>query len=213
MLLSQIRFSALLITLLLFAVLNPLLEEIGLIRAQILLNISFTMILLSGTYAVTNTRRAFFSVMLLALSPVILMWFNLFFGWNVKLTIEILLATYFLVIAILILRRVLKDEKVTGEKISAALCVYFMLGILWAFFYSIASNLRPGSIVAAGSGFSQFVYYSMITLTTVGYGDITPVAPLTRSLAFVEAITGQFYLTVLVARLVGLHIVHAAKEK
>ena len=207
------RFSMLLFALLFLAILNPLLEEIGFIKAQILLNISFTFILLSGIYAVSKTRKALFVVATMGLLPATMMWLRPFFpGWNVQLSVEILLAFYFLLIAMAILMNVLKDERVTWEKISAALCVYFLIGLVWAFFYSIGSRLDPESFHLNGHDFSQFVYYSMITLTTVGYGDITPLTPFTRALAFVEAITGQFYLTVLVARLVGLHIVHASES-
>ena len=59
---------------------------------------------------------------------------------------------------------------------------------------------------------AQMVYYSFVTLTTLGYGDIVPIAPSARALATLEAITGQLYLTVLVARLVGLHITHSSKQ-
>ena len=59
----------------------------------------------------------------------------------------------------------------------------------------------------------EMIYYSFITLTTLGYGDIVPVSPSARSLATLEALTGQLYLTVLVARLVGLHITHASRRR
>ena len=59
---------------------------------------------------------------------------------------------------------------------------------------------------------SVFMYYSLVTLTTLGYGDITPVTPLARNLAAFEAAMGQLYIAILVARLVGLHIVHSGQE-
>jgi Ion channel len=207
------RFSILLFSLLLLALLNPLLEEIGLVKAQILLNISFTLVLISGIYAISRTKRALIIVLFMASVPLILMWLKPYFPtWNVQLTLEIILATYFLVIAIVVLTKVIKNERVTWEKISAALCVYLLIGMVWAFLYSISEKIHPASFELKGVSFSQFVYYSMITLCTVGYGDITPLAPFVRALAYVEAITGQFYLTVLVARLVGLHIVHESEQ-
>jgi voltage-gated potassium channel len=213
--LARMRFSILLGTLLFLALLSPLLEELGFVRAQILLNLSIILILLSGAYAVANTKKAFLIILLLALCPVILMFLKPYVPWSVQLAVEISVAIFFVMIAAMLLRTVLKNERVTWEKISAALCFYFLIGIIWAFFYYMIYNFHPESIRLAGNAtdFSPFVYYSMITLTTVGYGDITPVSPFTRSLAFVEAIIGQFYLAVLVARLVGLHIVHASDEK
>jgi voltage-gated potassium channel len=210
MIILRKRFTLLLIALLFLAIVNPLLEEIGFVRASIPLNIS--LILLSGAYAATNRAKTFVMIIAVALSPIILMWFQPFFHWNFQLAVEILIAGFFVVIAAVILKQVLKDEKVTWEKISAAFCFYLLIGIVWGFFYHIISNLRPGSFLILGTGFSQYVYYSMITISTVGYGDIIPLTPFTRALAYVEAISGQFYLTVLVARLVGLHIVHASRE-
>lgn len=60
---------------------------------------------------------------------------------------------------------------------------------------------------------AEMIYYSFVTLTTLGYGDIVPVSPSARSLATLEALTGQLYLTVLVARLVGLQITHSARRR
>ena len=211
MLAATSRFTILLCALLLFAIINPLFEEIGFQRAQVVLNLSFTFILFSGIFAVSRTRKSFFIVLIMGMIALALMWLKPFLpDWNVELCVKILLAFYFLLIAIIILKSVLQNEKVTWEKISAALCVYLLIGIVWAFFYSIADALDAESFKLEQNTFSPFVYFSMITLTSVGYGDIVPITPLARSLAFVEAITGQIYLTVLVSRLVSLHIVHAS---
>ena len=83
----------------------------------------------------------------------------------------------------------------------------------------LARGLQPGSFVALSAvapndyvaRCMEMRYLSFMTLTTVGYGDIVPHSPATRTLAALEAVAGQIYLTVLVARLVGLHIVHADK--
>jgi voltage-gated potassium channel Kch len=92
------------------------------------------------------------------------------------------------------------------------------MGYAWTFAYALVDETQPGSIVALSAippadyvaGVLQMRYFSFMTLTTVGYGDIVPHSAAARTLAALEAITGQIYLTVLVARLVGLHIVHAA---
>jgi hypothetical protein len=107
------------------------------------------------------------------------------------------------------LSHVLKDEVVTGEKVSAAICVYLFIGLIWAFLFSLTHHFQARSFSIENIVLSDFVYYSFITLSTLGYGDITPLSSSARALSYVEAITGQIYLTVLVARLVGLHIVHS----
>jgi len=101
---------------------------------------------------------------------------------------------------------VVKKGRVTGEKIAAAICAYMLLGVLWALLYSLLYSLSAGSFNIEKPEMSDFVYYSFVTLSTVGYGDITPLTASARALAYVEAITGQIYLAVLVAGLVGMHI-------
>jgi len=112
-----------------------------------------------------------------------------------------------------------RSRCVDGNMISASLCCYLLLGLLWANFYSLAAFLQPDAFAMGGvegtmhfgiQGSIQPVYYSFVTLTTLGYGDIQPTVPLTQMLAIVEALLGQLYLVVIVARLVGLHI---AQEK
>ena len=100
-----------------------------------------------------------------------------------------------------------------------------LVGLAWAFLFSLLEVLQPGSFnlpelsaepldLAAMEvrRLSVFMYYSLVTLTTLGYGDITPVTPLARNLAAFEAVMGQLYIAILVARLVGLHIVHAGQD-
>ncbi len=103
----------------------------------------------------------------------------------------------------------------TADKIFAAICVYLLVGYGWAFIYALIDDLQPGAfpnLSVQAKDFSgrvmQLRYFSFMTLTTVGYGDVVPLSPIARTMAALEAIMGQVYLTILVARLVGLHIVH-----
>ena len=122
-------------------------------------------------------------------------------------------AMFFLFNAITISSYVLQQKNVTHGMIFGAVCGYLLVGVSWAFTYSFVALLEPGSFAIAVSGqtsqgdvLPDFFYYSFVTLTTLGYGDITPVGPFARSLSTLEAVVGQIYLTVLIARLVGLHI-------
>jgi voltage-gated potassium channel len=119
--------------------------------------------------------------------------------------------------SITILGYVLRSGKVTTDKIFAAIYVYMLIGFAWAFAYAFLEEIAPGSFVALPetdrnqyvARVQQLRYFSFMTLTTVGYGDVVPRSPAARTMAVLEAVMGQIYLTVLVARLVGLHIVHA----
>jgi hypothetical protein len=133
------------------------------------------------------------------------------------------LVVFFLILSVLIFGYVLRTRNVGANTIWAALCVYMFIGVLWSFMYAIIIHANigafsfPSSFLSGDSGdvgvpgFSVCVYYSFVTLTTLGYGDMTPISVTARSLSSLEAITGQIYLTVLVARLVGIHIVQNEK--
>jgi hypothetical protein len=116
--------------------------------------------------------------------------------------------------ATIIVRTLFNTRPLTLDSIFGAVCGYLFLGVAWAVFYSIIEGLRPGSFriseaLAATSGSPHamphvLTYYSFVTLATVGYGDVTPTTSTTCTLAWMEAITGQFYLAVIVAGLVSM---------
>lgn len=110
-----------------------------------------------------------------------------------------------------LLRGIYARSVVTAESVSASLTVYLLIGTIWANAYALAEYLSPGSFYGlSGEGIvvarRELFYYSFVTLTTVGYGDIGPTGEVARSLAISEAIVGQFYLVVLVASLVGMFL-------
>jgi hypothetical protein len=97
------------------------------------------------------------------------------------------------------------------NRLVGAACIYLLSGSMWGIVYFLLSVVSPGSFVGiTGETWSEqlneFTYHSFVTLTTLGYGDITPAAPVARTLNYLEAVLGQLYLTVLVASLVGIHI-------
>jgi hypothetical protein len=107
----------------------------------------------------------------------------------------------------------IREGTIDSERIFAALSVYLMTGIMCGLVFSIFENVWPGSFAVQGSTLdpspkvqlAQTLYFSFVTLGTLGYGDIIPVSGPARALAVVEAIGGQMYLVVVVARLVSLH--------
>jgi len=97
------------------------------------------------------------------------------------------------------------------NRLVGAACIYLLSGSMWGIVYFLLSVISPASFVGiTGETWSEqlneFTYHSFVTLTTLGYGDITPAAPVARTLNYLEAVLGQLYLTVLVASLVGIHI-------
>jgi len=105
----------------------------------------------------------------------------------------------------------LLSSSIDVNKIIGAICIYLLLGLNWAFLYLFTNMAIPDSFnglssTDIGTQLPELVYYSFVTITTLGYGDLTPVKPLARTLAFMEGFVGQFYVAVLVAWLVGMYL-------
>ena len=118
----------------------------------------------------------------------------------------------FLLMAIVVtFRNVATDREISANRIVGAVAVYLLLGVLWAVAYTVVDLTWPGSFkgfdAGAGSEWnSEWLYYSFVTMTTLGYGDISPVSPIAQLLAYLQAIFGQLYIAILVAGLVGAYI-------
>jgi hypothetical protein len=137
-------------------------------------------------------------------------------GWDhaVALLIGHLMGATLLLLGLaVVVKAILISPERTLDSVFGAICGYLLLGMAWALLYSVVDSVWPGSFavrielaqyVENGRARIQLlVYHSFVTLTTLGYGDVTPVSAPARTFAWVEAMTGQFYLTVLVAGLVG----------
>ena len=118
----------------------------------------------------------------------------------------------FLVIAIAYtFKQVATDPVISTNRIIGAIAVYLLLGVLWAVAYKITEIGWPGSFGGfdADTGrewASEWMYFSFVTMTTLGYGDIGPLSPIARLLAYMQAIVGQLYIATLVAGLVGAYV-------
>jgi hypothetical protein len=115
---------------------------------------------------------------------------------------------YLSALTVVVLERVIRTGPVTVHRISGAVAAYLLIAILFANVFALVELVQPGSFNGAtgGRGWGGFLYFSQVTLFTVGYGDITPVAGGARSLAMLEGLIGQLYPAILLARLVALEI-------
>lgn len=113
----------------------------------------------------------------------------------------------------LLVRRVVRDRVVTLDTVAGAACVYLLIGMVWGELFTLVERWRPGSFIIPASWVNApgrdlraaLMYFSFATLTTVGYGDIHPSNPASGGLCVAEAIVGQLYLAIMIARMVGLY--------
>jgi drug/metabolite transporter (DMT)-like permease len=183
-------------------------------QARLLVNISFVFTLFIAVWSLERGRRRWqkcklgltFGVACLMIADSVIAHRALELTLLVGCFLFLSLSLY------MVWKQVVFSGHVDTNKIVGSICIYILLGMIWAFVYLITEEVFPGSFSGldheAWQGeFEQFTYYSMVTLTTVGYGDINPEQALARFLSYMEGITGIFYTTILVASLIGVRLV------
>ncbi len=210
------RFLFLLISILCLLVIAPIFKDF--IGIRVLMDIFTTAILISGVYVVSKKRYVPLTAALLALPMLVSIWTNRFVEIPSLVLVGDCFGIAFLVFLVaVILSFIFREQEVTVNVIYGAIVVYLLIAIMWAFVFSVLESIHPGSFkIGEGqieAGRPLFIYYSFVTITTLGYGDITPVTAPANSFSFLEAVTGQIYLVILVARLVGIHIAQSMDRK
>jgi hypothetical protein len=200
------------ISLLLLMLLYPVLERTVARRA--VLNLVTAIVLISAVSGVRETRRSFVIHMVLAGLYLIGTWIRLFVSeFQLPIIVPIFSILFYGYTIVIILRYVIRAKRVTLKVLSGAIAVYLLLGQFWAGMYLLEEGMHPGSFALPGGAqahrailTSEIVYFSYVTLTTLGFGDITPVTTAARSTATIEAITGVLFTATIIARLVGIYI-------
>jgi len=207
------RFSTvqLLIALALLFTFAPFVEEIK--GGDLIVSGLFSLVLVAGVLAVADRKRVLVIALVLAVPAVGGRWINHFRPDLVPPAVFLVGGLILIIFVVAhLLRFILRAPSVTTEVLCASISAYLMLGLMWTMAYWLVDQLTPGGAFSfntnAGTrsmnGFNGF-YFSFITLSTVGYGDITPVSRIARWLAAMEAMTGLLYVAVLIARLVSLY--------
>jgi hypothetical protein len=203
--LSDEALTGLLLILVLDMLVLPMLgPDVG----QVLLNMVFTVLLLTGLAAVANRKVGFVVVGLIVLATVALRWMapvpSLALTKASALVASLVTISLF---AMLVFLRTLSPGPITRHRVEGAVAAYLLIGMAFALAYEGVELLAPGSLQfaegepeAMGRAVS---YFSLVTLTTVGYGDVTPVGPLTRRLAMAEGLIGQLYPAIIIGWMVS----------
>ena len=181
-------------------------------RVQIIMHVCFTAILLAALWALDQSWRRVVAT-IAGLPWIATFWIDMFFAVSawVYLLGTVSMVVFFIFLIEQMIRSIVDRSRVTQDTIYQAVSAYLMLGVMWMGFYLIVYRVNPEAFSVAGTpglgsadaAWKHLLYLSYATLTTLGYGDITPVAPMARALAMVEATVGPLYLAVLLARLVG----------
>lgn len=179
---------------------------------RIIQDVLVSAILLSGVVSASDRSKEFALIALVALAAIVVRWT----GWLSPTSLTLAIRDEATLVALVLLGtvigiKVFGSGTVTLDRIRGAIALYILVGVVWSDAYQLVSIYVPGAFsgVSAHEGAvdrSTWVYFSFVTLTTVGYGDITPVARAARSLANLEALIGQLYPAIVLARLVSLQV-------
>ncbi len=178
----------------------------------VLVDLALVLVLVAGARSLMGFKWMYRIGVTLAVSWVTLEVVYLFLQVEALVVIVLLVALVFVtLVGFVAMRDVLYGGEVDQNRLMGAMCVYLFIGLAWAYVFTLIHVVSPtsfegiaGPTTEAHAKAIQFLYYSFVTLTTLGYGEITPASPVAQMLAYMEAVSGQFYLTILVAALVGM---------
>jgi len=176
----------------------------------------FSLILITG--AITVSRNRIFRTLVFSwgLLAFILVWLRILFPYlQTLIFVAYSLTIFFLVLLTsLILGQALREGPTTSHRIMGAVAAYLLIGMIWSLAYYLVALWIPGAFSIQGPSVSgggeslqsQLFYFSFVTLTTIGYGDIAAVHPIVRMLVILEGVVGQLFPAILIARLVSLQV-------
>jgi voltage-gated potassium channel len=207
------RFIKLLSLLLAMVVVSPLAEKF--LQVAWFADILFTAVLCWSVYSLGFERRLLVPAVVLAVPGIALMWLGV--RWEGVSFLRCLFVAAFLVyVVVAILRYIIRQGVVNPDIIAGSIVVYLLMALAWSFVYQMIVLVEPGSFSLnnhpAALTTTEFLYFSLVTITTVGYGDIAPVSPIARAFANLEAVVGQLFLVILVSWLVGMYVSRRSSE-
>lgn len=177
--------------------------------------IAFTVISMSiGVWSLRSSRYAFNTALGLMFTAIVISATVIVLDFAELEFILLLLMLHFFILTLkLAAQQVLFSGKVTKNSLIGSICIFLLLGLIWVMLYLLLAEFTPNAFVGLNEGSWQdnlpdLIYFSFVTLTTLGFGDLLPVSPIARFLVYMEAIVGVFYMAIVVSSLVGAGISH-----
>ncbi|MEW6364783.1 MAG: potassium channel family protein [Acidobacteriota bacterium] len=182
------------------------------------LDVSFTLVLISGVWAVARRRMIVWVVALIAVTTLLTRWMHHVIGAQPLQIADAVLSMLALsILAAVVVTQVFREGRITIHRVQGAIVVYLLIGFVWTSAYVLLDIVLPAAFnfgaTGRGPSVPRLMYFSIVTLTTTGYGDITPLHPIARSLSMIEALVGQLFPVVMIGRLVAMELEHSKRFK
>jgi hypothetical protein len=206
------NFAWLLLALLVFLFLIPIADDLAVLSMPVVRALAFSCLVLIGIWSLRGGGRVYLLGVFFVFFGIVTNALAASFPVPVYQYASFAAMFGFLLTAIsYTLARVGKETDISVNRLIGAVCIYLLLGVIWAVAYTVVDMANPGSFKGItpheGRGWdSEWLYFSFVTMTTLGYGDISPVSAIAKALAYLQAVFGQFYIAILVAGLVSAYI-------
>jgi len=211
---AENRFNYLLIILISLFVISPFFQAEGTMSFKPVLPFIYVLAIIAILRTIVTNNKKFYilaAVELMSFILDMLAHFHLVstFEHSLHVLARIIQIVIVMFVVVHLMKWLFSVEKVDADTVKGGISVYILLGLTWTALYRLVYELNPDSFSVQFGAVWEFIYFSFTTLTTVGYGDITPVSSFAMMLTNLEGMVGQLFLAVFVARLVGLHIVQS----
>lgn len=211
---QRTNFSYLLFALLIFLIAVPVAADFVAGNPPVVRALLFSTILVIGVWSLQGGGRLFPIGIFFVIAGVALSAVSASSNSSAFQLLSLVVLISFLLVAIThTMKQVAFGTDMSSNRLVGVVCVYLLLGVIWALSYSLLELAVPGSFggfePGADRGWdSEWLYFSFVTMTTLGYGDLLPLSATARAMAYLQAVFGQFYIAILVAGLVSAYIAH-----
>lgn len=206
------KYTFLLSSLILMIILMPMSNNTGDTFAS---TVVLSIIFIGSIYSIIQNKKFLFMSILLVIASFVINWLlELSPKSDVLHWMFLVQPLFFIYVTILIVLNILESKKITVDIIFGSVCGYLLIGVTWGLLFEFLVMMDPNAFSIPSQFITQsdVLYLSFTTISTLGYGDITPNAPIAKAFCVLESIIGLFYVSILVARLVALQVTHSSRD-